>query len=124
MTTSRKRAAAVQSRRLQHAREIIAAHDLWGKLTYMDNCPTGYREGGGDPSAMKRYMIITSTDGGEDGWVDMKDTIGEVEDLVRGLVTDEWGLAGVWDLDQVSEQPFAVELSVRVTYPRKDRHHG
>lgn len=122
--TSQQPNRRMHSSRLQRAREIIASHDLWGKLTYMDNCPTGHREGGGDLSAMKRYMIITSTDGGEDGWVDMKDTIGEVEELVRGLLTDEWGLIGVWDLDHVSEQPLTVELSVRVTYPRRDRHHG
>lgn len=124
MKTAREQLASVQSRRLQRARDIITDRDLWGPLHYMENCLLGRRDDGGDPAAMKRYLVLTTTDGGEDGWVDLKDTIGEVEEFVRGLVEDEWGLVGCWDLDRVSEKPLAVELSVRVSYPRTGANNG
>jgi hypothetical protein len=123
-TSAAARAASTQSRRLQRAREIITAHDLWGKLTYMDDCPVGGRDGVGDPTVMTRYLIVTATDGGEDGWIDLKDNIREVEDLLRGLLTDEWGLLGTWDLDLVSCKPLLVRLDLHVTYPRSDASHG
>lgn len=88
-TSAKRRAASVQSRRLQRAREIIDAHDLWRPLHYMDDCPLGLRDEGGDPEAMRRYMIITTTHGGEDGWIDLKDNLREVEQLLRGLFEDE-----------------------------------
>lgn len=122
--TARQRTASVQSRRLQRARKIITGRDLWGPLQYMDDCPLGRREDGGDPTAMKRYLIVTTTDGGEDRWIDMKDSIHEVEQSVRGLFQDEWGLVGVWDLDRVSDDPLVVELTVRVTYPRTGATNG
>lgn len=124
MTTSGKRAAAVRSRRLQHARDIITGGDLWGALHYMDDCPLGRREEVGDPSAMARYLIVITTDGGDDGWVNMKDNVHEVEAFVRGLLKDEWGLVGVLDLDQVSQEPLAVELRVCVSYPRTGDSNG
>lgn len=112
-----------QAARLQRARDIITARDLWGKLTYMEDCPIGDRDDDGDPDAMRRYMIITSTDGGEDGWIDLKETINEAEKLVRGLLNDEWGLVGVWDLDRVSCDPLSVRLTLRITYPRTGASH-
>lgn len=123
-TSTERRAASVQSRRLQRARDIITGRDLWGPLEYMDDCSLGRRDDGGDQTAMKRYLVVTTTDGGEDGWVDMKDCIHEVEQLVRGLFQDEWGLVGVWDLDRVGEEPLAVGLSVRVSYPRTGATNG
>ena len=123
-TSTERRAASAQYRRLQRAREIIGARDLWGKLTYMDDCPLGRRDDGGDPTAMKRYLIVTTTDGGEDGWIDLRDNLREVEQLLRGLFEDEWGLVGCWDLDRVGEEPLAVELNVRVTYPRTGATNG
>ncbi len=123
-TSTERRSASVQSRRLQRAREIVTGGDLWGPLHYMDDCPLGRRDDGGDPTAMRRYLVVTATDGGEDGWIDMKDNIHGVEQFLRGLFEDEWGLVGVWDLDRVGEEPLAVELSVRVAYPRKGATNG
>ena len=122
-TTAEHRVAAVASRRLQRAREIITTHDLWAKLTYMENCPLGDRDGGGDPDAMLRYMVVTSTDDGGDGWADFIGTMSEVEKLVHGLLSDEWGLVGVWDLDHVTIEPLLVRVQVRVTYPRSETSH-
>jgi len=123
-TSTERRSASVQSRRLQRAREIVTGGDLWGPLHYMDDCPLGRRDDGGDPTAMRRYLVVTTTDGGEDGWIDLKDNIREVEQFLRGLFEDEWGLVGCWDLDRVSEEPLAVELRVRVTYARTGATNG
>lgn len=122
-TTAEHRVAAVQSRRLRRAREIIFTRELWGRLTYMENCPLGDRDGGVNPGTMRRYMVVTSTDGSGDGWTDFMDTMSEVEKLAQGLLNDEWGLVGVWDLDHVTIEPLLVGVQVQVTYPRSRTSH-
>jgi hypothetical protein len=110
--------------RLSRARRTADEHDLWGPLTYMDSCPLGCREGGGDADAMRRYMVVTSTDGGEDGWVEFEETVPAVEDRVNRLLGEEWGLAGVWDLDGEGDDlaPLPVTIIVQIGRPPGEHH--
>jgi hypothetical protein len=109
--------------RLERARQIATDRDLWGPLHYMDNCPIGNGEDGGDPDAVRRYMIVTSTEGGEDGWIEFKKTPAEVRELLEGLLTDEWGLVGVWDLGDMDGQPVQLSVVPRIdVLPSKEGH--
>ena len=105
---------ARQERRLALARRIADHQFLWEPLNYMDARPLGTIEGGGDPCAMRRFMIVTSTDGDEDGWLDFEDEVRAVEDRIKGLVHDEWGLTGVWDLDRDDLEPLKVTVMVSI----------
>ena len=110
--------------RLSRARRIAEEHDLWGRLAYMDSCPLGCREGGGDLDAVRRYMVVTNTDGGEDGWVEFEETVPAVEDRVNRLLGEEWGLAGVWDLDGEGDDlaPLPVTIIVQIGRPPGEHH--
>ena len=113
----------VQERRLAQARRVADGHFLWHPLAYMDDCPLGTIEGGGDAAAMRRYMVVTATDDGEDGWVDLEDTIEAVEERVRGLLHDEWGLVGVFSLDLDREDPTPLKLTVTVGIDMEREEH-
>ena len=114
----------VQERRLSQARRIADHQFLWKPLNYMDARPLGTIEGGGDPTAMRRFLIVTTTDGDEDGWGDFEDDIPAVEDRIKGLVHDEWGLTGVWDLDREDMEPLTVTVTVSIDMEQEAHPNG
>jgi hypothetical protein len=69
-------------------------------------------------------MIATNTDGGEDGWVEFEETVPAVEDRVNRLLGEEWGLAGVWDLDGEGDDlaPLPVTIIVQIGRPPGEHH--
>ena len=115
---------ARQERRLALARQIADRHYLWSSLAYMDDCPLGTEERDGNPHAMQRIMVVTSTDGDDDGWLDFEDDRSAVEGRVRGLVEDEWGLVGVWDLDREDLEPVKVTVTVSIDMQQETAPDG
>ena len=111
-TTPSEHDPARQERRLALARRIADHHELWPSLAYMDDCPLGTEDDDGKPRAMRRFMVVTSTDGGDDGWLDFEDEVSPVEGRIGGLVRDEWSLTGVWDLNRDDLEPLKVTVSI------------
>jgi hypothetical protein len=71
-------------------------------------------------SDVGRYMVITHTDGGADGWVDFYTSLAAVEAKIRDCITDEWGVVAVHDLcEDDYEEPMAINyvVSLQVKCP-------
>jgi hypothetical protein len=58
-----------------------------------------------DPPAdepVHRFLLITHTDGFEDCWLELIGSVDEVLQKIEHLLVDEWGYAGLYDLDSNS----------------------
>jgi hypothetical protein len=99
----------------RRALEVVALHEL--SLGYM--AASGLFDAD-DPDHpfddnVARFMVFSTTDGRDDGWVDFAATALDAAARVRAFVGDEWGVANVFDLaadDYVD--PVTVEVTVRV----------
>lgn len=87
---------ASSTERLSHAREIVARRDI--SLAYMIDDPLSPDDDG----PIGRYMLVTQTDGFEDCWLEFIDSVDEALQKVEHLLVDEWGYAGLYDLDSNS----------------------